>query len=554
MSMASAQPEAAPTIREIIFQGTEDLPAAAHAQLAAIVQPLLGQRFDDGVPAVLREALLESGWFEEAHITVQPVDDGVILVVQLEPNVTVQSIGFTGNTALSDAELLAAIPVQLGQVFHVNLARESAALIQELYAERGYPLTAVTDITFTEARALSFNIQEVHVSEIRIEGLVQTRESVIRRVITIAPGDVFSEAALRDTLVSLQRLQIFDEIAIIPHVGDEPGTVILTITVSERRSGTLLVGGTYSEVGGFSGYANFGYLNLFGAAQRVNLLLQAGATDIYQLDYFNPLVFSNDLSLGASLFYRQAERQLVAGEQELSYLARRQGGVATAYWRRDPVTQLLTSVRVVNMRALPDHNPDVPAIILGETQVRSLTLGGIRDTRPNPSYPVSGSFLHASAESAGWFGGEDFFKLSGDGRYYWPLGGGEGGRLPRVLAARLLAGSSSGTPPFLDQFFLGGVETLRGYEADRFVGNNMLLMSMEFRLPFSESVQGAAFIDAGDAWGGPFAEALGDRKFSLHLGYGVGVRINTPLGLLRFDFAFNKEGGNQLHFGLGNAL
>lgn len=543
-------------IREVVFRGAENLPAAAQQALAEAAQPLVGQRYDANVPGVLQQAVVETGWVSAARVTTEAVGNDVRLIVEVTPNPPIQAIEFVGNTVVSTKALLAAIPLKPGDVFNPDLARQSADAIKKAYADRGYTLTEVTDVTFTPEGVLRFTIQEPKISEIRFEGLHRTRERVARAMLTVKPGDVFNVHDVQLSLANLQRLQIFEEISVTPSAGTEPGTVVLTFNVKERRSGYVLLGGTYNEVGGLSGYVIFGDNNLLGTAQRLNVQVQAGANQIYQVDYFNPLLGGPRNSLGASIFSRDTERQVVVGgTSDVEYLARRTGGTLTFYRQASPTTQLFSTLRATEIRALPDKNPNVPPIILGRSSVRSLALGATRDTRLSPIYPVQGVFEQASIEGAGLFGGSSFTKPSAEVRRYWSLGGAKGTRPPRVLAARLLAGTSTGTPPFLDQYFLGGLDTLRGYEVDRFVGNNMLLASGEVRVPFTQSIQGVVFVDAGDAWGGRFAEALGDdADFTLRLGYGAGLRIVSPLGLIRFDYGFNKDGGHQLHFGIGAAF
>ena len=544
-----------PNIREVVFRGAENLPTAGQQALAEAAEPLIGQRYDENIPGVLQQAVVETGWVSAARVTTEPVDNEVRLIVEVTPNPPIQSIEFTGNTVLSDETLLEAIPLKPGDAFNPDLARQSAEAIARAYEDRGYALSRVTDVTFSPEGVLRFIIQEPTISEIRFEGLTKTREGVVRQLLTVKPGDVYNVRDLQLSLANLQRLQIFEEVSVTPTPGPEPGTVMLTFNMTERRTAYVLLGGTYNEVGGLSGYLIFGDRNLFGSAQQVNVQLQAGANDIYQLDYFNPLLGGPRNSLGASIFSRDTQRQVVVGgTDEVDYLARRTGGTATFYRRVTPATQLFSTLRVADIRALPDENPDVPPVILGSSSVRSLALGATHDTRLSTVYPVQGTYAQAIVEGAGLFGGADFAKLTGEARRYFSLGGARGEWPPRVLAARLLAGTSTGTPPFLDQYFLGGLDTLRGYEVDRFVGNNLLLLSSELRVPVTESIQAVAFVDAGDAWGGRFAEALADDDFTFRLGYGLGARIVTPLGLVRFDYGLNIDGGNQLHFGIGTAF
>jgi outer membrane protein insertion porin family len=546
----------APTIREVVFRGAETLPAAAQQALGEVSQPLIGQRFDEGVPEVLQDAVLETGWVSAARVTSEAVNGDVRLIVEVTANPPITTIEFTGNTVLSNEALLDAIPVAVGDIFNPELARQSAEAIKAAYVERGYTLTEVTDVIYSEEGILRFTVQEPTISEIRIEGLRRTRERVVRELLTIQPGDVYNVNAIQQSLANLQRLQIFDEIAVTPSPGTEPGTVVLTLNVTERRTGYVLLGGTYNEVGGLSGYVNFGDANLFGTAQRLNVQLQTGAADIYQLDYLNPLIGGPNTSLGTSIFSRDTIRQVVIddGESDVDYLARRTGGTLTVARQTSPATRLSSTLRLTEVRALPLDNPDVPPIILGSSSVRSLAVAATRDTRLSQIYPVQGLFTQGNVEAAGLFGGASFIKLAGEARRYWSLGGAAEARPPRVLATRLLAGTSTGTPPFLDQYFLGGLDTLRGYQVDRFVGNNQLLFSSELRVPISESVHGVLFVDAGDAWGGPFADALADTDFTFRLAYGVGAHVVSPLGLVRFYYGFNIDGGSQLNFGIGPAF
>ncbi len=141
-------------------------------------------------------------------------------------------------------------------------------------------------------------------------------------------------------------------------------------------------------------------------------------------------------------------------------------------------------------------------------------------------------------------GSSNFDKYSGDIRRYYPVG-------PKdTFATRLLVGTITGSPPYLEEFMIGGTESLRGYQTDQFVGTNLALLNTEFRVPMGKKLIGVAFVDVGDAWGGPTAaETEGDISFTAHVGYGLGVRVATPIGPLRLDFGLGS-GGVQTHFGI----
>jgi outer membrane protein insertion porin family len=135
-----------------------------------------------------------------------------------------------------------------------------------------------------------------------------------------------------------------------------------------------------------------------------------------------------------------------------------------------------------------------------------------------------------------------------DNRRYLPAG------KRMVLAARLLVGTTTGDAPYLEQFLIGGPDSLRGYRVDRFAGSHMAILNTELRFPLSSNLIGVGFVDVGDAWGGSIAADpffQGDKSFTAHLGYGVGVRVQTPVGPLRLDLGFSKE-GTETHFGVSH--
>jgi outer membrane protein insertion porin family len=126
-----------------------------------------------------------------------------------------------------------------------------------------------------------------------------------------------------------------------------------------------------------------------------------------------------------------------------------------------------------------------------------------------------------------------------------------------ALAFRFLAGSSLGTLPIFEQFFVGGAETLRGYREDRFWGKYMFLGSVELRQPLARRLKGVLFLDVGDAWGGNYSnvnlEGFKQNGFQPRVGVGLGIRVGTPLGPIRLDYGYGSEGG-RTHFSIGNVF
>ena len=85
-----------------------------------------------------------------------------------------------------------------------------------------------------------------------------------------------------------------------------------------------------------------------------------------------------------------------------------------------------------------------------------------------------------------------------------------------------------------------------------------MLASFEYRQPLANSLTGVFFVDAGDAWGGAY-EKVAFNGFNQHSGFspsvgiGVGLRVVTPIGPIRIDEGFGREGA-RLHFSIGHVF
>jgi len=144
-----------------------------------------------------------------------------------------------------------------------------------------------------------------------------------------------------------------------------------------------------------------------------------------------------------------------------------------------------------------------------------------------------------------------------------------------IMAYRAVWGSTgSGTPDSM-RFSVGGAESVRGYEYGAFDGYDQFYASIENRTRFGKNgdVQLVAFFDIGNAWQKESINAAGRRTYSpdrksahdfkdLKKGYGVGLRINTPVGPLRFDYGWpmdpekpgKKKDKGKFYFSFGQSF
>jgi outer membrane translocation and assembly module TamA len=131
-----------------------------------------------------------------------------------------------------------------------------------------------------------------------------------------------------------------------------------------------------------------------------------------------------------------------------------------------------------------------------------------------------------------------------------------------VLASRVQSGFAYGRDELLpsDRFRAGGATSVRGYGEDSLGprafgvpsgGERLLILNQEVRFPMYRWVNGVAFVDAGNIF------AKHEDWSALKIGYGFGLRFNTPVGLVRADMGFpstppGNGRGTRYYFGLGH--
>ncbi len=566
LGFAQGVAEPAPIIRELVFSGFVNLPPQGQQLVRGAVKSQVGQPLNEETVKQDEERIRDLGSFRFVSHAVETLADGVRLTFTVMELPVVTGIEFAGNTKFTTQQLLNQIHTRPGQVLNRNQIRDDGQAIETLYAQKGYTQTRVQDYHLSDDNKLVFIIFEPRIGEIRFAGNTKTHDYVIRRQLMFHPGDVYNVNTVSQSLKNLDNLGIFQDISAVPEPGAEPGTLIETIRVAERRTGMASVAVGESNIEGLIGILELADTNLAGTGQSLSAKMQFGADKSYELTYVNPWIDPQRTSFSLDLYNKVLLQEAIEADgSSVLYDQKRDGVTMTIGRPFGPNTHYYLSPRWDTIGATNYNNNVVPAILLQESNVHSIMLSRQDDTRDNILTPSSGSFTNLAAEFAG-LGGAKFTKYTGDLRHYWNLsrrkppatppvpGEKQKKPLPLVFAERLVLGTTSGAPPFLEQFLIGGADSLRGYKEDQFPGQRELLWNNELRIPLAESIQAVTFIDFGDAWGGNYAAEFGDETFKLHYGYGLGIRVITPIGPLRLDYGFNGEHGHELHFGMGSTF
>jgi outer membrane protein assembly factor BamA len=113
--------------------------------------------------------------------------------------------------------------------------------------------------------------------------------------------------------------------------------------------------------------------------------------------------------------------------------------------------------------------------------------------------------------------------------------------------------------PFYELYPLGGATSLRGYREEQFRGAHVELLQVEQRyLLGADGSRLVGFVDLGNvSTKGTVLAAPREPESFFRLGYGVGIRVNSRIGLVGLDYGLGEGDGpldGKLHFALETAF
>ncbi|MBL9086433.1 MAG: outer membrane protein assembly factor BamA [Planctomycetia bacterium] len=473
-----------------------------------------------------------------------------------------------------------------GDVYAGKTEERGRKRIQEAYFQRSY-LEASVEKAELLPRVERHSVDVVvRVAEgdkyrgarVQIVGNEFTRDKIIRREITAAPGDYVDRNALDRGLARVRGLRYFDRVTrrfedvMGPDGAPLPAQKDIVYEVVEGKTGKLNIGGAISDSGGLSANVQFLKKNFdiarpprsfddlasgrafTGAGQSLDIDLQPGTVvSSFGVDFGEPRLFGTRLGLrvGASkrIGFRESYREDITG-----YYVRLSHPVyesADDRWQLDAGLTWRQEIRAI--RDVRDGA--VPGVFLfeGERELRSLAfslaLRHVDDPlRPADRMTTTFSFEHVG----GVLGGElDYWRADLNHDQRWKVAEDDLGRRSwlSVSVTGGLADAFGDTPevPPYSRFYAGGRDTLRGFEYrgvgphsnDRPMGGEFLLAaSVQYERPLLEEfLSVVGFVDTGTL---STSIAEGIDPFRVAVGAGIRLRIpgiftETPIAV---DFAY----------------
>lgn len=545
----------------------------SEAEIAAALKTKPGMELtEQGLNEDL-SAIYDLGWFYDLRPEFKEVPEGVQVIYHVMENPAFTKVKITGNTVVDDKKAAGFFDLEENKIINLKDVNTRVQRLEEEYRQNGYILARVTDIHMDADGTLNITVNEGIVEDFKVKGNVKTKDYVITREMKLKKGKPFNAKDARRSMQRVYNLGYFEDVNVKLNPGKEPNSVEVEISVVEMNTGTFGIGAGYSNADGFIGMISIGDKNFRGTGDKVNIRWEFGGEDNknYDFSYTKPWIDDKETTATINLYdiTNEYADYNINGDEIARYDKKRRGQELT-FSRKTDNEYVSNYVTLKNRDDIykgmadgyendkdqyyedvfndsqykEDWMPSTAAERRKENfgVTRSITVGRIFDSRDNIYDPHEGKRIAYSLEWAGLGGDFDFTKFTADYRYYYRAGG------ESVWALNLGAGYADGDMPLSQRFSMGGSDTLRGYEDDQFRGNSMLKATLEYRFPIIKKVQGVLFTDNGYAW-----DKRHEDEFDLGLiknSFGVGLRINSPLGPVKLDYGYGDDGG-KFHFSFG---
>ena len=496
----------------------------------------------------------------------------------------VGAVDLKGVTLFPTNEVLGKLKMGVGETFTPRGLARDVEIIQDLYGAKGYIDVAVAarrkPNVQTGTMDLLYELDEgnkSYIEKIEIKGNTKTKDRVIRRELSVSPGEVFDMVRVKRSRQRLEGTQFFERVDTHAEPTDVPDRKNLVVGVAERNTGNVALGAGFSSVDSILGFVeltqgNFDLLNppyFMGGGQKMRLRAQVGAQrQDYELTFVEPWFLGRKLALSVDLYHR--ELRYVSRND--FYDERRTGvrfGLTRALGSDFLIGGVSYTIENIGIFDVPTNAPPAIQAEEGDRLVSKVGLSLAFDTRNSVMLPDRGQRTEFRTELAGGPLGADtdFYKL--ELTSHWFFRGLMEGHVLEVAGGvgTVERYDDSDTVPLFDRWFLGGINSLRGYryrdvgpkqDGEPIGGKTYWLGSVEYSVPVIERLRFAAFYDIGMVYEDAFSFEQNDETGFYNDNWGVGVRLNIPhLGPLRLDYGIpiksddDNESSGRFQFSVG---
>jgi len=498
---------------------------------------------------------------------------------------SISDINFMGELVVAEKELRDLLLFKEGDVFSRSQIIKSVNAIRDRLSEEGYAFAEVEPLTKFDKEnltiALDFKVtpkNRVYIRRIEVEGNTRTRDHVIRREMRQLEAAPYSLQMVRQSKERLQRLGFF-QTAEIETRRVAKDQVDLVVKVQEQPTGSISAGIGYSQLDGMSFNLGVSERNFIGSGNKLNFnVATSAAKKSADIGVTNPYFTDDGVSLGTGFYYREID----ATELDVADFTTNNIGI------KANLGYPLSEDDRINFGLKFDSQELVCAGDFEEKFCKDFideygtdnnsviaSMGWVHNTTNAFYFPTKGHKTNLSVEAV-LPGTSDlpYYKIYANESWYQPLNK----NFTLQLEAGLAYGDGYGDAeilPFYENFYAGGIGTVRGYEpnslgpyydyatdgSDRPKGGNLKVTGtagLIFPVPFiddSSNARLSLFFDFGNVYDG----IDNFEADTLRTSVGLGASWITPIGPLVFSLAkpvseFDEDEHQVFQFSLGTGF
>jgi hemolysin activation/secretion protein len=464
--------------------------------------------------------------------------------------ITVERFEFEGNTAISDEDLAEATAQFTNKSISFAELFQARSAVTQLYLERGYITSgALIPLQTIEGGVVRIQVVEGGLESINVRGTERLNPSYVRSRLEIATEKPLNRDRLLEALQLLQLDPLIQNLSAELAAGTEPGLSVLDVVVTEAETFSVQFSANNNRapsVGTFDRGVQINQANLLGDGDGLSLgYNNTSGSDGLNISYTRPVNPQNGtltFSFGTTnsqVIEPPFERLDIEADSRYYELTFRQ----PIY--RTPTEEFafgLTATRQESETSLLE----IPfALSLGADNQGRTRISAVRFfqewTKRNSNEVIA-------ARSQFSFGTGAFDATineeAPDSRFFSWRGQAQWVRLlapDTLLLVRADAQLADRALVPLEQFGLGGQESVRGYRQDILLTDNGVLASAEVRIPVlrlpqleDSVVQLAPFVDIGAAWNNS-GRPDPDQNVLASIGLGLQWQLGDIL-TLRLDY------------------
>ena len=509
----------------------------------------------------LRAYYLNRGYLEfnveSTQVAISPDKQKISITVNIKEGqpYTVTAVKLEGEYIGKEEDFKTLVSIRPGEPYRAEAVAETTKAFVERFGTFGYAFARVEPRTDIDRRTgqvvvtlMSEPARRVYVRRINVAGNSRTRDEVVRREFRQFESSWYDGAKIKLSRDRVDRLGYFKDVSVdsteVPGSQDQ---VDLTIAVTEKPTGNLLIGAGYSSAEKVSFNASIRQENVFGSGNYLGIELNTSKSSrTLVLSTVDPYFTIDGISRAFDIYYRTSKPLNSQGEEYELVTPGASVRLGVPFSEFDTVFFGIGVERteIRGATALPNNYFLYRENFGSKSNSVPVTIGWTRDERDSAIAPTSGTYQRVNID---WGIASDTRYLRANAQYqqYWPI------TKKYSFAANAEVGwgrGLAGRPyPIFKNFFGGGLGTVRAFDqgslgpvdvTGAYIGGNRRLnLNGELYVPVpgagnDRSLRLFGYVDMGNVWG----ENEKVELSSLRSSYGVGLSWISPVGPLKLSY------------------